>query len=185
MYTLRMTNTQWKPVTRFPFSACYEVSDDGRVRRLPGLAKDGRKVRGGEMAKVLIKGYHLVLLQAAGQKWMARVHHLVAMAFIGEAPGEVGVTGWTVNHKNFDKLDNRLENLEWMTAQDNHSHAVANGLKSRGERHYKSVLTADVVRRMRELHQSGMKATPIAKHLGLKTHLVSDVLNNRCWRHVI
>jgi len=184
MYNLHMNEDQWKPVTRSPYSACYEVSRLGSVRRIPGRAKDGRKVRGGEMAKVLVKGYHLVLLQSCGEKWMARVHHLVALAFIGEPPGAIGVTGWTINHKNFDKLDNRVENLEWMTAQDNHAHAVANGLKARGERHYKAILTEDIVRKMRVMRLDGMKISDIAASFGLKEHAASDVLLGRCWGHV-
>ena len=173
----------WKQVPRVPFGV-YEVSNTGLVRRTPGHATDGRKVRGGELSKVLVKGYHLVLLQYAGKKWMPRVHQLVALAFIGEPPGEIGVTGWTVNHKNFDKLDNRLENLEWMTAQENHSHAVENGLKSRGERHYKAILNSDIVRQMRSMRKDGMKIKDIAASFGLKEHAASDVLLGRCWAHV-
>ena len=174
----------WKPVPRHPFGV-YEVSNTGLVRRTPGRAADGRKVRGGELSKVLVKKYHLVLLQNEGKKWMPRVHQLVALAFLGEPPGPIGVTGWTVNHKNFDKLDNRVENLEWMTAQDNHAHAVANGLKSRGERHYKAILTEDIVRKMRSMRASGMKIRSIAASFGLKEHAASDVIHGRCWKHVI
>ena len=185
LYTIHMTEIIWKPVTKEPFSTCYEVSNDGRVRRIPGFTADGRSVRGGEMAKVRVRNYHLVLLQNAGKKWMVRVHHLVALAFIGPPPGAISVTGWTVNHKDFDKLNNHVSNLEWMLASDNHKNAVDNGRKSRGERHYKSVLNVDLVRRMKTMRDSGMTTKPIAVTLGLKEHLVSDVLNNRCWKHVI
>lgn len=177
--------TTWKPVPREPFNRLYEVSNTGLVRRVPGPRSDGRHVRGGELAKVLVKGYHLVLLQHGGVKWMPRVHQLVALAFLGEPPGPIGRTGWTVNHKNFDKLDNRLENLEWMTAQDNHAHAVANGHKSRGERHYKAILTADIVRSMRKMRADGMKVKDIAASFGYKEHVAGDVLLGRCWGHVI
>ena len=34
----------------------------------------------------------------------------------------------TINHKNCNKLDNRLENLEWMTYSENCRHAMKNGL---------------------------------------------------------
>jgi len=185
MYNLRMENTIWKPITRKPFDTCYEVSNDGRVRRLAGFAKGGRKIRGGEMAKVLIKGYHLVLLQCHGVKWMARVHHLVAMAFIGEPPSPISVTGMTVNHKNFNKLDNNVSNLEWMTAKENHQNCVDKGRKSRGENHYKSILTEDIVRKIRTLRKEGMKVKSIAESFGLREHLAQDVLLKRCWKHVI
>lgn len=174
----------WKPVTRTPFSKCYEVSNDGRVRRIPGITSDGRAVRGGEMANVLVRGYHHVLMQCEGRKWMTRVHIVVALAFIGEPPGPIGVTGYTVNHKNFEKLDNRVENLEWMTARENHADCVAKGRKAHGERHYKARLTEAQVRVMRELRVGGFGVQAIADRMGLKNHLVSDVLLGRCWRHV-
>ncbi len=178
-----MNEIIWKPVPRMPFHV-YEVSNTGLVRRTPGHAADGRRVRGGELSKVLVKKYHLVLLQNEGKKWMPRVHQLVALAFIGEPPGPIGVTGWTVNHKNCDQLDNRVENLEWMTAQENHAHAVLNGLKSRGEKHYKSILSEEIVRKIRSARAEGKKIIDIAKMFGLKEHNVSDVLLKRCWSHV-
>ena len=174
----------WKPVPRHPFDRYYEVSDDGRVRRLPGTLTNGRRIRGGELRPVMVKRYWLVLLQCEGVKWMPRVHQLVALAFLGEPPGPMGVTGYTVNHKDFDKGNNRVENLEWMTAAENHSHAVENGRKSKGERHYKALLTADIVREMREMRRQGMKIRAIAEHFGHKEHVASDVLLGRCWSHV-
>jgi hypothetical protein len=126
----------------------------------------------------------MVLLQVAGDKWMPRVHHLVAFAFVGDPPGPVSVTGWTINHKNFNKTDNRAENLEWMTAKENHDHAVRNGLKSRGERHYKAILTETIVREMRKMRAAGFKIRDISDHFGVKEHAAADVLLGRSWAHV-
>jgi len=179
-----MQDQKWLPIPREPFSKYYEVSNDGKVRRIPAKINDGRFIRGGEMAPVLVKGYHLVLLQANGKKWMPRVHQLVALTFLGEPPGAMGRTGYTVNHKNFNKLDNNLSNLEWMTAKENHDHAVLNGRKSRGENHYKSVLTEEIVRSMRSMRNLGHKVKDIANHFGFKEHVASDVLLGRCWKHV-
>ena len=148
------------------------------------MLPDGRKIRGGELRPVEVKKYLLVLLQCEGVKWMPRIHQLVALAFIGEPPGDIGVTGYTVNHKNFDRFDNRVENLEWMLAKDNHTHAVENGRKARGERHYKAKLTESIVRQMRAMRASGMKVKDIAEHFGYKEHVASDVLLKRCWGHV-
>jgi hypothetical protein len=46
-----------------------------------------------------------------------RVHRVVAKAFLGPIP-----KGKEVNHKNLDKHDNRVENLEYMTRSENQLH---------------------------------------------------------------
>lgn len=54
----------------------------------------------------------------------AKVHRLVAEAFIDHADALL-----VVNHKNGDKHDNRVENLEWITQKENLRHAFETGLK--------------------------------------------------------
>lgn len=70
------------------------------------------------------RGYRAVQLSdGLGHKKRHYVHRLVAEAFLGK-PSE---NTMTVNHKNLDKTDNRVENLEWMTSQENTHHAYLNG----------------------------------------------------------
>ena len=103
-----MTNEIWHkcevPYTR------YEVSNQGRVRNArTGLVLRPRKHNW---------GYQQVALFYKGQRKDCYIHDLVATAFV-----EGWREGLEVNHKNGVKSDNRAENLEWVTASENHQHA--------------------------------------------------------------
>lgn len=59
------------------------------------------------------------------------VHRIVAEVFLG-VPKEY----MEVNHRNADKTDNRLGNLEWVTSSANKLHATAHGLYPVGQQHH-------------------------------------------------
>jgi hypothetical protein len=58
-----------------------------------------------------------------------KVHRLIAMAFIPNPENKR-----TVNHKDGNKQNNAANNLEWVTRRENEDHAMANGMKPKGER---------------------------------------------------
>lgn len=72
-------------------------------------------------------GYLFIEFEINGKKYYRRIHRLVAENFLPEAH-----TKETVNHKNFDKTDNRVENLEWMTNLENIRHGIDGGRIGRG-----------------------------------------------------
>lgn len=68
-------------------------------------------------------GYNLVGLYKDGKQKMFVVHRLVAQAFI-DNPLNLPV----VNHKDGNKRNNTVENLEWCTQKENVAHAIAMGV---------------------------------------------------------
>ena len=71
------------------------------------------------------KGYLKIQLRDdEGNNCKRRVHRLVADAFL---PNEANRP--EVNHLNFDKKDNRVENLEWVTGEENREHYLAHRKK--------------------------------------------------------
>ena len=71
------------------------------------------------------------------------LHSVIAESFLGERP-----EGYTVNHKDGDKLNNYLSNLEYMSRKDNYLHALKSGLK----RNISNYLTADEASDMVEFY---------------------------------
>ena len=128
-----MTET-WKPVTGW--ETLYEVSDAGRVRSFDRpvlqLSRSGNPVTVVYKGKVLkpragggrSKGerYQQVSLAKDNSPVNAYIHHLVAEAFIGPRPD-----GAEINHKDCDKTNNAVDNLEYVSRGENIAHALANG----------------------------------------------------------
>lgn len=117
---------EWRPVVGYEGS--YEISSHGRVKSLcrDVLMKDGRykHVTQRIIASHLSwKGYRVVKLYEGCKRKQKYIHRLVAESFIGGL-------GETVNHKDGNKVNNRPENLEWMSCADNNRHAVDIGLHS-------------------------------------------------------
>ena len=111
---------EWRPIPGY--EGFYEVSSWGNVRRI----KAGRGTRPGTEDGRVLKTppgrsksgiYKHVELCIPGIRRTSCVHVLVALAFLGPRPvDEFGE--YEVRHINMDRQDNRLENLEYRTAQE-------------------------------------------------------------------
>ena len=99
----------------------YEVSSGGKVRN----SKTGRILK----ARKNTCGYFQVALSKHNKKQMFSVHRLAANAFI---PNPNNYTD--VNHKNENKHDNRVENLEWCTREANINHGTCRQRMSEAKR---------------------------------------------------
>lgn len=119
------------------FESNYEISIDGIVRSKDRTQIDtmGRKRSWkGKILKpdIAPNGYYRITLAVNGKKKQAYLHRLLATHFL-ENPNNLP----QVNHKDGNKLNNDLNNLEWVSVQDNVIHAYKNGLISHisGEQH--------------------------------------------------
>lgn len=116
------SNAVWKDVVGF--EGLYKVSDAGEVVSSGEYIKSRRGValRANPTGT---SDYLYVKLWRGNKMFNRSVHRLVAQAFIPN-PLALGV----VNHKDGDKRNNALSNLEWCSMSENHRHAYATGLKS-------------------------------------------------------
>lgn len=103
----------WKDVKGY--EGLYQVSNLGDVRSIDRISPYGRRLKG-VIRRITVNknGYAYVNLSINGKAHNFTVHRLVATAFV---PNPHGLH--TVNHINENKLDNRAENLEWVTLADN------------------------------------------------------------------
>lgn len=93
----------------------YSISDDGVIKNiLTNRILKQQKTK---------DYYYAVAIFINGKQKHCRVHRLVAQAFIPNPNNKP-----YVNHKNGDRGDNRVENLEWCTPSENTQHAVNTGL---------------------------------------------------------
>lgn len=109
---------KWKSVKGY--EGFYEVSDGGRVRSLDRNTRNSRNGNLTRFVKGRIKkqtergGYLCVTLNKEGKWETVTVHRLVASAFL-DNPSHLP----QVNHKDENKQNNRLDNLEWCSAEYN------------------------------------------------------------------
>jgi hypothetical protein len=123
-------------------------------------------------------GYLYVCIRGDGTKRTKTVHGLVAETFLGSRP----ITK-QVNHKDCDKQNNCVSNLEYITAKENTRHADANGRRRlKGEGHPLSKLNDHKVRQIRTL-SADWSQTALANKFGVSRKLIHNILNHKTWKH--
>ena len=112
----------WKDITGYENK--YQVSNLGNVKSLDYINNLG-KTKIGKLLKYRIsdRGYNSAMLYKDGKQKTYKVHRLVAFAFIENKHNKP-----YINHKDGNKLNNNILNLEWCTHKENVVHAFKNNL---------------------------------------------------------
>lgn len=105
----------WKDVAGY--EGLYQISTFGRVKSLP---KNGRDAKILKPSKT-IWGYLDIQLCKNGKYHHERIHRLVASAFLPN-PNKLP----QVNHKDFDRTNNQVNNLEWCSTSENYWYSRTN-----------------------------------------------------------
>lgn len=166
---------EWRPVVGY--EGLYEVSSMGRVKAITrfSISKNGVKRNLPEHlleGRISNTGYREVALtDGKNNSTRKRIHRLVAEAFLEPDP-ERNV----VDHINAVKTDNRVENLRWVTPDENVRHAIDMGnLDMDAARKKSAELNAKPVIRNDGVIYKSIKDA--AKAIGVHPMTVSNVIN--------
>lgn len=158
----------------------YFITEDGRVwsQKQKWIARHGHFKPSNKWLKPIFcgRGYKNVFLWKEKVGIRKRIHRLVAVAFIPN-PNNFK----EVNHKNGDKGDNRVENLEWCSHKDNIRHAHRTGLCN-----VKPKIDIETVNKIFEMYKADNTLYYISKIVGVDRGYICRIVNGKAkaWRHI-
>ncbi len=169
---------RWLPIAGW--EGLYEVSNEGRVRRLEGVTSDGRKWKGRILRTDTDKdGYPKLRLVDGKRHRRCKVNRLVGEAFHGPCP-----EGEETRHLDGDPGNNYENNLVWGTHQVNEEDKRVHGTVPIGTRNGNVVLSEPNVKRIRFLGASGIKSRKLGEMFGVCHTTILRVINRITWKHI-
>jgi len=151
----------------------YQITTDGQVRN---------KKTGHTLSQYFNdRGYYMVTIKINGRNNPKRVHRLIALSFIPNPNNHP-----FINHKDGNKTNNAIDNLEWCDCMQNNRHAIALGLvDNSGENNGMALLKEDQVREIKKMLKDGLSQYKIASKFGVSRSAIMNIKNRNQWKHVL
>lgn len=168
------------------YEGLYEISNYGNVRSIKrpvfvnGIQK---RTTGDKLMKPykMPNGYLHVSLTKDRICSSLRIHRLVCDAFLPSDEYKPDV-----NHKDGNKENNHLENLERVSRSENMLHAIQNNLTSAfGNSHPRAILTAEKVREIRKRYSEGERQADLARAFHTSDRNIWEIVKNRTWKSIL
>lgn len=162
----------WRTIPTYPL---YQASNLGRIRN----GDTGHVLKPQPINSGATKKYFHVCVRAnhSDKAVHKQVSRLIALTWLG--PSDL-----TVDHKDHDKANNRIDNLRYISGLDNIQRAWQSGQCRRGEEHYAAKLSYKHVLAVRLLHDVGMSTGDIGRLLDLARSHVHRIAHRQIWQHV-
>tara|TARA_R110000868_G_scaffold397929_1_gene670845 strand:+ start:70 stop:696 length:627 start_codon:yes stop_codon:yes gene_type:complete len=182
--SVRPANLSQRTLAKKQIAAIFRLSSEGLSARKiapmfnisqPVVSKILRGAAYKEHTKILAPalrkdGYLFVTLAVSNTHWHKTLHSMVVGAFIGPRP-----SGAQVNHKDGNKQNNSLSNLEYVSAKENAQHALYVLGKAKK-------LTFDQAKDIYYAKQKGETRAAVAKRNGVSIHMVTAIWMGKSWR---
>lgn len=172
----------WKDIHNY--EGCYQISSFGRVKSLDRTNSRGRKLNKRLMRSSLDSyGYRHINLYKNGTIQNFTIHRLVARTFIENLENKE-----QINHKDGDKQNNNVVNLEWATSSENirHSFDKLNRPRLRGVSNAASKLTEARVKEIKRLLTLGnLTQKEIGAMFGVTHSNISAIKLNKSWEYIL
>ena len=182
----------WLPVKNY--ENIYHISNFGRLKILDRVCwksvkdKTSTRIKCEKISASFWKtGWYPnhILVDEQGNKRTECIHRLVASHFIPNPDNKP-----QINHKDGNKANNHVDNLEWVTCSENSQHAHDTGLSKppRGTKHYMAKIDENRAREVKEILKTRVNNKPslgqIAKDLGISRSCVREIHENKSWKYV-
>lgn len=174
----------WKDIKGY--EGLYQININGLVKSLSREINNGNGIR--KSKEFITKsydnghGYLRVCLSKNNSKKFILIHALIAIHFI-ENPENLPI----INHKDGNKKNNSVSNLEWCTYSHNNQHGFNTGLiKSlKGEKCKKSKLSdIQVLEIKKMLSENKLTQKEISKKFNISSNTISSIKTKTTWKHL-
>jgi hypothetical protein len=160
------------------YEGLYYATIDGKIFSHGKTLKFGRNERK-TMAKekkqsTHNQGYLRVVLSHGRINKGFLVHRLIAMVFLPNPENKP-----MVNHKDGNKKNNHVSNLEWCTRKENELHAKNHGLKPSGQRNGSSKITDDDAEYIRKNYIKRINSNQLSKKFNISREQIQRIANNK------
>lgn len=113
---------EWRDV--LGYEGIYKISNLGNIKSIERISTNGKRLKEKFLYTHLINGYRVVSLYKCGKQKNCKIHRLVAEAFLPNPNKKP-----CVDHIDTNKENNTVENLRWVTYQENTDNPISSKLQ--------------------------------------------------------
>ncbi|HYX07341.1 MAG TPA: HNH endonuclease [Bacteroidales bacterium] len=180
MSSQNFKNENWK---RLDFEGLhpdetYEISDYGRMRRIDKHTHDWKVIEPSDC-----KGYKIFSFKTdiEGKASVTKlIHRLVAEAFIDR---DSDLQNYVI-HLDYNKSNNHMDNLRWVTRSTMFAHHRFNPNYKRGQINNAKLTETEVIRLKMKLKRGKTKLYKIAKEFGITHTQLNRIRSGENWGHI-